>query len=81
MIIYSKHVWLAAIPDWMVVITFRTVGERQGVLSASGIVITDYGRRAVWWDREGKCWSRIVENTRLKRFDITARLTNVAFDK
>lgn len=83
--IYSKNIWMAAVPEWMVVITYRTAGDRNGVLSASGVALEDFNgetcKRPVWWDSEGKCWSRILSDTRMPRFDISEQLRKVAFDE
>lgn len=83
--IYSKNIWLCAKPEWMVALDFRTAGDKEGVLSVRGIAIeTCDGKkigRPVWWDSEGRCWSRLLDDWRLECFDISEQLRKVAFDE
>ena len=75
---------MAAAPEWMVVIKYHTAGDSDDVLNASGVAFESFSngdtcKRPVWWDSEGKCWSRILPDTRMPRFDISQKLRKVAF--
>ena len=82
--VYSKKIWKKATPEWMVVVQYRTVGDREGVLSATGVAkYICHGnefKRPVWWDCEGRCWSRVLDQMRMARFDITEELRKIAFE-